>query len=212
MLLCGPLDEEIYQAATKSSTEGKDQNKNSGVLQVDRAGIRATRLQIDTLTAQIEALDARHSELLQELEDQTFTSDLALEEANAEVQKLTAEMENCRSIVRTLEADRRRSLLNRQANEAVRTKMANLSIENVVALVRLTSLARGFLGRARVKRIKATQLAQDVGILSAMANTVQGKLASCDSHFACSALLMLVLLISLTKQTFNAIIFGMHVL
>jgi chromosome segregation ATPase len=174
--LCGPIDDEIYEAAAAGDTERSSKNQKDGVLQVDRVGIRATRLQIDSLTAQIEDLDSRHNQLAQELEDQSLRSDVALEEARAEIQKLQREMENCRDIIKSLESERRRSILSRRVSELMQEKFELLSIENVVALVKLTSMVRGFLGRARVKRLKASQLALEVGILSALNNTVQGEI------------------------------------
>ena len=96
-------------------------------------------------------------------------------ECPAEIEKLTREIAECKDMLVLLEKDRRRSLLSRHASEVIKSKMKTLTIEQVVALVRLTSMVRGFLGRTRVKRIKTSQLAMEVGILSAMANTVQGK-------------------------------------
>lgn len=188
VLLCGPVDEEIYEAAVASASSPTNSSSTisvegtatsyqppARVLEVERVGIHATRLQIDSLTAQIEELDLRHQELILELDEQNQTSDAALLEARAEITKLREEMEQCRVIIRTLEAERRRSILSRHVSEIFREKLQKLSIENVVALVRLTSMVRGFLGRARVKRIKASQIASEVGILSALANTIQGR-------------------------------------
>lgn len=173
VLVCGPVDDELYEAAVAAEKEAVAK-AGDNLLAVHRVGMRAARLQIDTLTAQINELDSRHTQLSQELEDQQLQSDLALEEARAEVQRLSSEIDQCRTIIRVLETERRRSLLSRHASERVMERMNSLTMENVVALVRLTSMVRGFLGRSRVKRIKTAHMAQEVGILSAMPNTVQG--------------------------------------
>jgi hypothetical protein len=78
-------------------------------------------------------------------------------------------------MLRTLETERRRSLLGRSMSEVVKAKSNALSFAQAASLIKLTSVVRGFLGRVRFKRFKTQKLALEVGILSAMPNTIQGK-------------------------------------
>lgn len=143
-------------------------------MRIDHVGLRATRLQIESLMHEVVTLEQRCAQTQEELELSHAQSDELQHEAETQVRKLTAEIAECKEIVRLLENDRRRSILGRQASEIIKTKMASLSIEQVVALIKLTSMVRGFLGRSRVRRIKTSNLAIEVGVLFAMANTVQG--------------------------------------
>jgi hypothetical protein len=174
VLLGGPIDDELYEAAA-SAEKTSNRGASPSTLTVDRVGVRATRLQIDSLTAQVIALESQHAQLLSDLEDQQLQSGLALEEARAETEKLVGEIAECRAMLRTLETERRRSLLGRSVSEVVKAKAGALTMAQAAAIVKLTSVVRGFLGRIRFKRIKTEKLALEVGILSAMPNTVQGR-------------------------------------
>ena len=202
MLLCGPIDDELYETACKlerpaESSLLKRTVENFPGLAVDRIGLRATRLQIDMLTADITTLETELEQLKHgvsssggNVESNAITTPPVLQQPQSEVnievnttslntayneiQALTAEITECKEMIRRLETDRRRSLLSRHASEIVKQKMVTLTIPQVVALVRLTSMVRGFLARARVRRIQTSRLAVEVGVLSAMPNTIQG--------------------------------------
>ncbi len=57
----------------------------------------------------------------------------------------------------------------------LQTKIGSIDQSLSKRFVNLTSVARGFLGRRRVNRLKLFKLADETGVLVAMSNTVQGE-------------------------------------
>lgn len=164
-------------AAEKGCGNDPKSSSAGAPMQIDHVGLRATRLQIESLMHEVVTLEQKCTQAqgaLELSEAQKVELQADAQQQELEVRKLTAEIAECKEIVRLLEKDRRSSILRRQASEVVKTKISKLSIEQVVALIKLTSLVRGFLGRARVRRMKTTKLAIEVGILYAMAGTIQG--------------------------------------
>jgi uncharacterized protein (DUF1810 family) len=147
---------------------------SNSVLEIHRLGLLGTRLQVEGLMNEVIQMQQLQGQVDQEFAQYRAKTEEALDEAHANVTKLTSEVAECKDIVRVLENDRRRSILGRQASEVVKTKMKLLTFTQMVALIRLTSMVRGFLGRARVRRIKTSHLALEVGVLFAMASTLQG--------------------------------------
>lgn len=158
-------------AAEDSATEGGPHPTN---IIIDRLGVRATRLQAEFLREEVLNLEQKHSQAINELEQARALTEAELYDCQATVQTLNEEIAQCKDIIHHLESHRRRSQLSYAATEQIKAKIAKLTIEQGVALIKLTSMARGFIGRARVKRIHTSMQAQEAGLLYAMANTKQG--------------------------------------
>lgn len=145
---------------------------------IDRLGVRATRLQAESLREEVLNLEQKHSLAIQDVEHARALTEAELYDCQATVQTLNEEISQCKEIIRHLESHRRRSQLSYAAAEQMKAKIAKLTIEQVVALIKLTSMVRGFIGRARVRRIQTSKQAQEAGLLYAMSNTKQGEKAS----------------------------------
>ncbi len=160
------------ESAAQNSTSAPSASAHT--IAVDRLGVRATRLQAEYLREEMLNLEHKHSQAVQELEEARSLTEAELFDCQALVHTLHEEIAQCKEIITHLEGDRRRNQLTHQQTERFNKKIAMLSIEQVVALIKLTSITRGFLGRARVRRLQISKLARESGILHAMANTKQG--------------------------------------
>ena len=178
LLLCGSVTEEVYNMAVAAESAAQNSASPASApehtVAVDRLGVRATRLQAEYLREEMLNLEHKHSQAVQELEEARALTEAELFDCQASVHTLHEEIAQCKEIITHLEGDRRRTQLNHQQTERFNKRMATLSIEQVVALIKLTSITRGFLGRARVRRLQVSKLARESGILHAMANTKQG--------------------------------------
>lgn len=178
LLLCGAVTEEVYNMALAAESAAQNATTSSSLsnhtVEVDRLGVRATRLQAECLREEMLNLEHKHTQAVQELDAARALTEAELFDCQALVHTLHEEIAQCKEIITHLEGDRRRNQLTHQQTERFNKKASTLSIEQVVALVKLTSIVRGFLGRARVRRLQVSKLARESGILHAMANTKQG--------------------------------------
>jgi hypothetical protein len=189
LLLCGPISQDMYNLAVQevqlmskpsnstsssnastanSITSGTNSSSNSmkHLLLLDRLGVQATRIQIDTLMEDIHARD----DYIGGVEDK-------LRELQSLACQQQQQLEDCREALAGLEEENGALLLYKErylASRGAVNSSASFTALEQQKFVKLTSLARGYIARRRVKKLKMAKLADSTGVLVALENTKQG--------------------------------------
>lgn len=69
-----------------------------------------------------------------------------------------------------------KSQLIKSKNSSIETKIALFSPRSKARVTRLTAMARGFMARSSIRKVKIHHAARSSGVLVALKNTVQGTL------------------------------------
>ena len=185
--MCGPISKDMYDLAREELNASPrfsltmNREKLPTNLVVDRHGLHATRIQIETLLDDLKTRDA--------LIDQLYGDIAYLQEVanNAQNSKMTHQHEatllrrqvmECQGMVEMLTKEKYK-LANKDKLDTFQQTLNNLienaSRLNMSAYIKLSSVVRGFNSRNRVKKMKLFRLAHETGVLVAMKNTVQGE-------------------------------------
>ena len=200
MLLCGPISQEFYEDTFNDYFEfGQQKSKAQRQILVDRFGLQATRCQVEALMDDVLQRDEYIEILLNEYQNLKLLYDVTLANNNGSSKTLLMtetineeEVAFLRQEI-VLKDDKIEMLEYELEKYAAEKKLElNQFIKSKVPFSRLalydkvTSIARGFLARRRVKHIRQLKLADQTGILVAMNPTKQGNYTA---HFMSYALL-----------------------
>lgn len=165
ILLCGPLSQAMYNLAMeeirmqmelderntsiKIISAGNDEIQGvaseRSIVNIDRLALHATRMQMET-----------------------FLQDI--QERENYIQALQNQLEMM------IKQQARSNLLLEEQQKMIDMKLANVPPDQLeLAMKRMTSAARGYLARSRVKKLKLFRTADETGVLVAIGNTQQGE-------------------------------------
>ena len=189
VMLCGPVSKELYAVAVEEidqiiarsalieDSTGKGSLaklkfphlKLSKNISIDRLGLHTTRVQIETLLDDLRVRD----EYITKVEDELN----ALKTTHTEVvDKLNKQLEEYSTTTSLLQKENEGlQYKTRFIKDELQDKLQLAAKLDDKMFVKLTSLARGYLGRKKVDRLKLFKIADETGILVAMSNTVQGE-------------------------------------
>jgi hypothetical protein len=202
VLLCGPISKDLYDLAvdeinqmiskaTIGLEEGSTESGSKASLvslkfphlklpkniAIDRLGLQATRIQLETLLDDLRVRD----EYIAKMEDDLSTLRRTVQTTQTEaILKLNKQVEEYMSITAALKKEKEVLLYKTQFVKEdllaqLHDKIETIDVKANKEFVKLTSAARGFLSRRRVNRLKLFKLADETGVLVAMSNTVQGE-------------------------------------
>lgn len=182
ILLCGPIKKELYQLALDEislSPRFRFTKSFPLDLKIDRLGVHATRIQIETLLDDIQNRDQLLEQLYDEfLRFRSFSDaekNKTIKKYQSELDRLHAQILEYQESIQQLEAEIS-SLNHKLKLPSIEQKLSDMVLDSKLtrAFVKLTSIARGYLGRIRFNRIKSVKLAEETGVLIALKNTIQG--------------------------------------
>ena len=160
-----------------------DDDNNNAVgsdLHLDRLGLHATRIQIETLIDDLrnrdELMERLHEELASYKKRTEEMMDTHVDAADKEVQRLREQLQEYKDTIKLLEKERGKlSATAAAAVTKMEEKAAALSPEQEEAFQKLSGAMRGYLGRNRVKKIQNFKQARETGQLIPLKNTKSGR-------------------------------------
>lgn len=195
--MCGPISRELYDIAVEELKISMSSYPLAGKfplsMTIDRLGVHATRVQIETLQDDLKdceaflaqtqsAFDAYRAKAVEEFEDlqAQFDKDLSsqldffelkLQAGEASLAAANAEIDRLKLILASTTAEQKSSS---SLSSPRLSFLQNSAISS--AVLKLQARARGFLARSRVKRTRMFIAAKQSGVLIALRKTVQGTL------------------------------------
>ena len=204
VLLCGPISRDMYDIAVEEINQiisrtasipmveegSTDSGSKSSLIAlrfphlklpknigIDRLGLQATRIQIETLLDDLRTRDEYITRVEEDLSVMKKTVYISQAEA---ILKLNKQVEEYACAIAALKKEKEELMFKTRFVKEdllaqLQTKIGSIDQSLSKRFVNLTAAARGFLGRRRVNRLKLFKLADETGVLVAMSNTVQGE-------------------------------------
>lgn len=145
---------------------------------IDRLGIHASRLQIETLLDDIRERDVQLKEIHTNFEryQTKLEKDIGVREKQIQNELMKYDKENVelKELLAKLRKEKEDSI-NKKWKEIIEEKIQASNDKDGKKYTKLSAIVRGFISRKKLKRDNLFKIAQETGVLVAMRNTRQGE-------------------------------------